>query len=115
VWTRIHEDAPLRHPNRYSSGAEVGIKNFNDFIGKLSFLPGGPPKVFIRGHDHHTGNFKRYEKYDKCAVLTINAFTVNRRPVWGEPRERALALLRWDPADGGQMTLFRWKPDEKQA
>ncbi len=107
IWNRLHETAPKKIPNRESHGSQVGIKNFDAFVAKLADTAGVAfsPKIFIRGHDHHEGNFKRYENYKLCSVLTLNAFTVNR-DFYGQ-KYRDLALLRWIPSETDKMTLFR--------
>lgn len=109
VWNRLHETAPKKFPNRESRGSQLGVKDFDGFISKLAdtAVVGFAPKVFIRGHDHHDGNFKRYESYKGCSVVTLNAFTVNRGS-YGQ-KYRDLALLRWVPSESERMTLFRLK------
>lgn len=109
VWNRLHETAPKKFPNRESRGSQLGVKDFDGFIAKLAdpAVVGFAPKVFIRGHDHHDGNFKRYESYKGCSVVTLNAFTVNRGS-YGQ-KYRDLALLRWVPSESERMTLFRLK------
>jgi hypothetical protein len=109
VWNRLHETAPKKIPNRESRGSQLGVKDFDGFIFRLTDteVAGFAPKVFIRGHDHHDGNFKRYESYKSCLVVTLNAFTVNRDS-YGQ-KYRDLALLRWVPKENERMTLFRLK------
>lgn len=109
TWNRLHETAPKKIPNRVSCGSEQGIKDFNGFVAKLEAIKdiGFAPKALIRGHDHHEGNYQRYENYKTCAVLTLNAFTVNRG-YFGQ-KHRDLALLRWVPAETNKMTLYRLK------
>lgn len=109
VWTRLHETAKKKLPNRESRGSQLGVKDFEGFISKLvdTAVVGFAPKVFIRGHDHHDGNFKRYDSYKGCSVVTLNAFTVNRDS-YGQ-KYRDLVLLRWVPSESERMTLFRLK------
>jgi hypothetical protein len=109
VWTRLHETAPKKFPDRESRGSQLGVKDYEGFISKLlnTAVVGFAPKIFIRGHDHHDNNFKRYGKYEGCLVLTLNAFTVNRSSYGSKFRD--LAMLRWVPSDGEKMTLFRLK------
>ena len=109
VWNRLHETAPKKVPNRESHGSQQGIKDFEEFISKLAGIDDicCSPRAFIRGHDHHPGNFKHYENYKSCLVLTLNAFTINRDS-YGE-KFRDLAILRWLPSDADNMTLFRLK------
>lgn len=113
VWNRLHETAPKKVPNRESHGSQQGVKDFESFIASLENATdvAFAPKVFIRGHDHHDGNFKRYENYKGCSVLTLNAFTVNRGS-FGQ-KYRDLALLRWVPSEPDRMTLFRFKFQDK--
>lgn len=107
VWNRLHETAPKKIPNRESRGSQLGINDFNGFISNLKekAIIGVAPTVFIRGHDHHDGNFKRYASYKGCSVVTLNAFTVNRCSLGQKYRD--LALLRWVPSEGTKMILFR--------
>lgn len=109
IWNRLHETAPKKIPNRVSSGPELGIKDFNGFMTKLETMAdvGFAPKALIRGHDHHEGNYLRYENYKVCAVMTLNAFTFNRG--YFGPKYRDLALLRWSPTETDKFTLYRLK------
>jgi hypothetical protein len=109
VWNRLHETAPKKFPNRESRGSQLGLKDFEAFIAKLenADVGGFMPSIFIRGHDHHDDNFKLYENFKKCSVLTLNAFTVNRG-TYGK-KFRDLALLRWVPSESGEMALFQLK------
>lgn len=107
TWNRLHETAPKKIPNRESHGSQVGIKTFDAFITSLKDVAeiGFSPKIFVRGHDHHEGNFKHYESYKACQVFTINAFTLNR-DYYGQ-KYRDLSLLRWVPNETNKMTIFR--------
>lgn len=105
VWNRLHETARRKIPNRESRGSQQGIWDIEQFLERLTPIASGKPKFFLRGHDHHNDNFKHYEEYKSCSVMTLNAFTVNRGG-FGQ-KYRNLALLRWRPAEPDRMTLFR--------
>jgi hypothetical protein len=112
TWNRIHETAPRKIPNRVSRGSELGFNDLSRFMMKLEAMDeiGFAPMALIRGHDHHERNFLRYENYKPCAVLTLNAFTVNRG-YFGQ-RYRDLSLLRWLPSDRDRAALYRLKFDD---
>lgn len=75
VWTRIHESAKKKIPNRLTRGCSLGINDFNAFCTKLSTLLGRPVGGLIRGHDHLEKRYGIFEKYVDHPVLTINAMS----------------------------------------
>ncbi len=109
VWNRLHESAQKKFPNRESRGSQQGVRDFDSFIAKLAGMPDicATPKVFVRGHDHHESNFKLYDAYKGCAVMTLNAFTVNRDCFGAKYRD--LAMLRWTPSRANTIEIFRFK------
>lgn len=72
VWTRLHETAKKRIPNRSTRGCSLGIKDFDSFCSKLQKLLGRPVRRIIRGHDHLEPRFKQFSRYREHPVLTIN-------------------------------------------
>jgi hypothetical protein len=75
VWTRAHERAPRKIPNRESKGCQYGIKDFSDFCETASQIVddgrGWSVTKFIRGHDHFPERYRIYKNYNNN-VLTIN-------------------------------------------
>jgi len=115
VWVRLHERAPKRFPNRESSGAEIGYKDFAAFIEILTQITGTTPRNVIRGHDHVTDNFQHFENYACARTLTINAFSYRKRYGVGSPF-RPLVILRYDPSEtsqGKNLTLFKFTLPEQ--
>jgi hypothetical protein len=72
VWTRLHESARKKIPNRSTRGCSLGVTDFYAFCDKLSEILSRPVKGMIRGHDHIEKRFAFFEGYTERPVLTIN-------------------------------------------
>jgi hypothetical protein len=72
VWTRLHETAKKRIPNRSTRGCSLGIDDFDNFCSRLHNVLGRPVQRMIRGHDHLEFRFAQFPRYRKHPVLTIN-------------------------------------------
>ena len=97
VWTRIHERARRRIPNRTTRGCELGREDFEDFCKKASAILEQPVRRIIRGHDHldTKDRYALFERYKENAVLTINNMCCRLdREVFG-PYERTACIARW--------------------
>jgi hypothetical protein len=105
IWVRLHERAPERYPNRESAGAEIGHKDFANFIDITRRVLDFTPRNFVRGHDHVEGNFQHLENYRAARVFTINAFSFRKRYGIGSPF-RPPVILRYDPTTPSQENNF---------
>ncbi|MDR2676300.1 MAG: metallophosphoesterase [Opitutaceae bacterium] len=95
IWGRLREDLPCGIPGqRARSGVSVGWQEFDRFIETFARLTGADPRLLLRGHDHKPRNFKWFEHYQNCRVLTLNNFTVNERGPKGGVRHRPVTLAR---------------------
>ncbi len=111
VWTRAHERAKRRIPNRMTRGCEFGIQDFEQFCIAASQAIGQPVARMLRGHDHVENRFALYERYVKNPVLTIN--TLSRklpREVFG-PFERMPCIARWIPDQLPEVHRVNIPPD----
>lgn len=72
IWTRLHESARKKIPNRSTRGCSLGVNDFYAFCDKLSSVLLRPIKGMIRGHDHLEKRFAFFEGYTDRPVLTIN-------------------------------------------
>ena len=96
VWTRAHERAKKRCPNRCSRSAEFGRQDFEGFCELTRFLP-APVERMIRGHDHFDERYCLYDKYEKNRVLAINTLSRRLPREWRGPLERSPCVARWVP------------------
>lgn len=71
TWTRIHR-APKKLPDRYSTGAEYGFKDFEAFCAlKPQWFP---VKRMITGHVHPADGFALHASYKMNPALTLRGF-----------------------------------------
>ncbi len=96
VWTRLHETARRRTPDRHTRGCSLGYDDFYDFCDHASAVLGRPVSAMIRGHDHVLDRFLNHTRYQKHPVLTINAMCTRQRELFG-PYERVPVAVRWVP------------------
>jgi hypothetical protein len=94
VWTRLHERAKRKIPNRSTRGCSLGIEDFDAFCKHASNVLGRPVRAMIRGHDHIGERFLVHEHYKNHPVVTINAMSYKQRDVFG-PFERKPVVARW--------------------
>ena len=94
VWTRAHDTAKRRIPNRSSKGCSFGIEDFDGFCDSASRLLGKPIRRMVRGHDHVEERYKVHEHYKKHPLLTINAMSYRKRDMFG-PYVRVPCVARW--------------------
>ena len=72
VWTRLHDSAKHRIPNRTTRGCSLGINDFDAFCVRISSVLHRPMRGMIRGHDHLAARYAFFAKYRAHPVLTIN-------------------------------------------
>jgi len=95
TWARLLEDCPQGNTaERERTGAWVGHQEFDRFIEAFARITGTAPQLCLRGHDHKLRNFKWFENYKNCRVLTLNNFTVNQRDPKAGGRYRPVTLAR---------------------
>jgi hypothetical protein len=95
VWTRAHERAPKRRPNRNTRGCSFGRKDFSAFCNKASEVLTNPVKRMLRGHDHYIEGHKYYEKYKDHQMLTLNTRCIQPDMIDG-PCSDTLCIARWE-------------------
>jgi hypothetical protein len=99
VWTRLHERASRRIPNRSTRGCELGRQDFEHFCEKAAEVIGQPVQRMIRGHDHvdTKDRYAVFSRYVKNPVLTINAMCCRLpREAFG-PYEHTPCIAHWTP------------------
>lgn len=94
VWSRAHERAPKRRPNRTSKGHSFGRKDFTAFCNRATEKLGQPVKRMIRGHDHFIEGFRYYEKYEQNQMLTLNTRCIQPDMIDG-PYSDKLCVALW--------------------
>ena len=94
VWTRIHESARHKIPNRTTRGCSLGFEDFDKFCDHARNILGKPVLAMLRGHDHVPERFLVHESYRRHPVITINAMCSKQREVFG-PWERMPVAVRW--------------------
>lgn len=94
VWTRAHERAPKRRPNRTTKGASFGRKDFEAFCDIAGRVLGQRVDRMLRGHDHFMAGFKHYEKYEEKNILTLNTRFWNPGTAEGSGPPN-LCIARW--------------------
>ena len=114
VWTRAHERARKRCPNRGSRSAEFGRLDFEGFCELTGFLP-TPVARMIRGHDHFDERYRLYERYEKNPVLTINTMSRRLAREWRGPLERCPCIGRWIPGQVPEVHRIEIPPEAIQA
>ncbi len=71
TWTRIHR-APKKLPDRYSTGAQYGFKDFEAFCAlKPAWFPA---QRMITGHEHPADGFSLHPTYKENQALTLVGF-----------------------------------------
>ena len=95
VWTRAHERAPKRRPNRSTRGCSFGRKDFTAFCNKASEVLGQPVERMLRGHDHYIEGHRYYEKYKINQMLTLNTRCIQPDMMDG-PYSDNLCVAKWD-------------------
>ena len=73
IWTRAHDRAPRKRPNRTTKGCQFGIQDFHDFCA-VTEKAGAPVRRMIRGHDHISRRYRHHANYGDRPILTINTF-----------------------------------------
>lgn len=96
VWTRAHERARSRVPNRTSRGCEFGYEDFSNFCRIASHAIGQPVERMIRGHDHVELRYAVFERYGNN-MLTINCLSHRLSREYAGPYERTPCVARWIP------------------
>jgi hypothetical protein len=95
VWTRLHETAKRRIPNRTTRGCSLGINDFNLFCEKVGRILDRPIRGMLRGHDHLEEGFRFFDKYETNPVLTINTMCCRHPGEIGGPIERPAVFSKW--------------------
>lgn len=96
VWTRPHDRAPRKIPNRATRGAEFGYEDFREFCKKAADAINQPVTRMIRGHDHVQDRYAIYERYNGN-LLTINSLSHRLPRECFSPYERLPCVARWIP------------------
>jgi hypothetical protein len=96
VWTRAHERAIKRIPNRTSKGCSFGVKDFNQFCKQATkhALGDHPVRRMLRGHDHYLEGYKIFTKYVQYPLLTLNTRCYQPDMMKG-PYSKSLCVARW--------------------
>lgn len=94
VWTRAHERAPKRIPNRTSKGCSFGREDFSQFCRQAEKVLDRPVKRMLRGHDHYLEGFRHYKKYIEHPLLTLNTRCYQPDMMKG-PYSKSLCVARW--------------------
>jgi hypothetical protein len=94
VWTRAHERAPKRIPNRNTKGCSFGVKDFNQFCRQAKNVLDRPVQRMLRGHDHYLEGFRHYKKYIEYPLLTLNTRCYQPDMMKG-PYSKSLCVARW--------------------
>jgi len=79
VWTRLHDSAKRRIPNRTTRGCSLGIHDFDAFCVGIGGILNRPIRGMVRGHDHLEARYQFFEKYRDHPVLTINTICYRQR------------------------------------
>ena len=95
VWSRAHERAPKRRPNRDSKGHSFGRKDFEAFCKKATEVLKQPVKRMLRGHDHYIDGHRYYTKYQQKQILTLNTRCIQPDMMDG-PYSECLCVARWE-------------------
>jgi hypothetical protein len=95
VWTRAHERAKKRIPDRTTRGCEFGREDFAAFCELAEPLVGQPVRRMLRGHDHVEQRYQFYERYETHPILTINAMCHRQTRELLGPFERQPCVARW--------------------
>ncbi len=97
VWTRLHDTAKKKIPNRNTRGCSLGIDDFNAFCLAAEKVLGRPIRGMVRGHDHLEARYAFFEKYRDRPVLTINAMCYRQEgEMFGEFARPAI-YAEWTP------------------
>jgi calcineurin-like phosphoesterase family protein len=96
VWTRLHENAKTRKPNRTTRGCSLGICDFDLFCETASKVLQRPIRGMLRGHDHYAERYRFFEKYQKHPVLTINTICYRQNGELLGPLARPVVIAKWD-------------------
>ena len=94
VWTRAHERAPRKRPNRTTRGCQFGRNDFEAFCEKAEKVLGQPVQRMLRGHDHYLEGYRHYEKYEDRQILTLNT-RCWQPDTQGGPYAPNLCVARW--------------------
>ena len=94
AWSRAHERAPKRRPNRDSKSHSFGRKDFEAFCKKTTEVLEWPVHRMLRGHDHYIDGYKYYTKYEHKQILTLNTRCIQPDMMDG-PYSECLCVARW--------------------
>jgi hypothetical protein len=94
VWTRAHETARRRVPNRSTRGCSFGFQDFDAFCDLTAKILPLPVRRLIRGHDHVSERWSKPPSYARHPLLTINAMSWKQRDPFGS-FERKPVIARW--------------------
>ncbi len=95
AWSRAHERAPRRRPNRDSKGHSFGRKDFEVFCEKATEVLKQPVERMLRGHDHYIDGHRYYTKYQQKQILTLNTRCIQPDMMDG-PYSDYLCVARWE-------------------
>jgi hypothetical protein len=96
AWTRAHERAPKRRPNRNTRGCSFGRKDFKAFCDKAGEVLDLRVDGMLRGHDHYLDGHRYYEKYmnEDKQMLTLNTRCIQPDMMDG-PYSKQVCIARW--------------------
>jgi len=111
VWTRMHESARRKIPNRTTRGCSLGFEDFDAFCEHAARVLGHPVRAMLRGHDHVPDRFLVHERYRRHPVVTINAMCRKQRGDVFGPFERKPVAVKWragHPLEIHQIEIPAW-------
>ncbi len=112
VWTRAHDRAKRKIPNRNSRGCEFGVQDFDAFCELASNNLGTPVHGLVRGHSHETDRFAQPPAYVNHPLLTINTLSHRLPDEMLGPFPRTPCLARYRP--NGMPDVYRIEIPEAQ-
>lgn len=95
VWTRLHESARRKIPNRTTRGCSLGFEDFDAFCDRVKPIIGQEITGMVRGHDHVPERILVHERYRRRPVVTINSMCRKQRGDVLGPYARKPAVACW--------------------
>jgi len=105
VWTRLHESARRKVPNRTTRGCSLGFEDFNAFCDRAATILDRPITAMLRGHDHVAERYLIHDRYPRRCVVTINAMCSKQSGDVFGPYERKPVAARW--REGNPLEIFQ--------
>lgn len=105
VWTRLHESARRKVPNRTTRGCSLGFDDFNAFCDRAAMILERPITAMLRGHDHVAERYLIHDRYPLRSVVTINAMCRKQSGDVFGPHDRKPVAVRW--REGYPLEIFQ--------